>query len=250
MLVPAVFHTLKWRMHESPTASVSPPSSPSPQGPFRRAVTRVRALVIRIRRAGVPHEETVLIPSVVAYATFSVIGESGWRPWFPSTVLLIVSMLCGAWLGLSWCGYPVIRICLRAVYIGVLTLLLYMLFHDDPITKPEAVQFVALTASSVGLIFVIGFVYGGLLRDLVLKRFPSERYRERYLARKAWWAYIWRLARDKEDRSSASDWDYVVSSLVKSCMDVKGLSVIFGLMSAMLFAIWQFSKWLGSGMGG
>lgn len=237
-------------MHDSTTASIAPPASPSPQSRFRRVVTRLRELVIRIRRAGVPHEETVLIPSVAAYVTFSVVGESGWKLWLPSTILVIISIFCGAWLGLSWRGFPIIRIFLRALYIGIITLLLYMLFHDEPITKPEAVHFVSLTTSSIGMMFVIGFVYGATLRDVVLKRFPSKRHRDRYLARKAWWAYIWRLARDKEDKNSASDWDYCVSSVVKSCMDVKGLSVIFGFLSAMLFALWRFSKWLGSGMGG
>jgi hypothetical protein len=135
----------------------------------------------------VPHEETVILPALALYATFRVSAESGWWFWFPAISLVVISFGCGAWLGLAWRGFPVLRVLLRTVYIGVLAVLLYMLTHDEPFSKRDAVQTVGLTVSTVGSMFYFGFLYAAMLRDVALRRFHSERQRQKYLARKAWW---------------------------------------------------------------
>ena len=54
--------------------------------------------------------------------------------------------------------------------------------------------------------------------------------------------YIWRLAREQEDKSAASDWDLFVSKVVQSCMDIKGLIALFGLLGTLIYWLWEFLK--------
>lgn len=205
---------------------------------------RIRSSIIWIRRAGVPHEETVIIPAIALYVTFSVSGESGWRFWVPGVSLAAISFVCGAWLGLAWRGFPTIRVVLRTVYIGVLAVLIYMLMHDEPVTKREATHAVSLIVSSVGYLFYFGFFYAAIMRDVALRRFSSEKQLQRYHARKAYWRYIWRLSREQEDKTAASDWDLYVSKLVQSLMDVKGLIALGGLLVTAFYYLWLLLNFL------
>jgi hypothetical protein len=149
---------------------------------------------------------------------------------------------CGAWLGLAWRGFPVLRVILRPVYIGVLTTLLFMLLHNEPVSKQEAERSVALTVSAVGPLFYFGYFYAAMLRDVALRRFSSQEHRRKYLASVAWRRYIWRLARDKEDKNAATDWDLFVSKLVQSCMDIKGLIALFSVLGTLIYWLWVFVK--------
>lgn len=231
-------------MHESLKPLAVP--SPAPEGRFGRFLNRLRERNIRVRRAGVPHEETVVIPAVVASVTQAVGGEAGWRFWVPAAALLAVSFLCGGWLGLAWRGFPVLRVLLRSVYIGVLTLLLAMLLRDDPPTKRQAIEVVLSVIVAVGIPFYFGWLYGSMVRDVVLKRFYSEAQRQRYLAHMAWRRRIGRLAKGQEDRSEASFWDWAVSGLVQSAVTWEGFVAMLGAAGAAIYGLWRFSVWLAS----
>jgi hypothetical protein len=211
-------------------------------GKFGRFTSRVKNGIIRIRRAGVPHEETVIIPAIAIYVCDSVFGPSGWHFWVPMILMPTICFACGAWLGLAWRGFPVLRVVLRPVYIGVLTTLLFMLLHDEPVSKHDAEHSVLLTVSTVGPLFYFGYLYAAMARDVALRRFSSQEHRKRYLESVAWRRYIWQLARDKEDKNAASDWDLFVSKIVQSCMDIKGLIALFSLLGTLIYWLWRFIR--------
>jgi hypothetical protein len=146
-------------------------------------IRRVRSGIIQIRRAGVPHEETVIIPAIALNLAARVSIESGWRFVAANVSLLMVVFICGAWLGFAWRGFPVVRVLLRTVYIGILAVLLDMLTHNEPVSKHVAVHTVGLVVSTIGLMFYFGYFYAAMVRDVALRRFPSEKHRTRYLAR-------------------------------------------------------------------
>jgi hypothetical protein len=138
---------------------------------------------------------------------------------------------------------------LRIFYSSVLAVILYMLAQDNlppeqQATKHEAAKAVSIIFSSLGLLFYLGFQMGAMTRDIALRRFHSEKQRQKYYSLKSWRSYIWRLATDKEDKSAASDRDLLVSNLVRSCMDVKTLVVLAGLLIGALHYLWEFSKWI------
>src|SRR6185437_11535240 len=91
-------------------AGVLPAQPVSKWGMFIR---RVRSGIIHIRRAGVPHEETVIIPAIALNLAARVSIEGGWRFVAANVSLLVIVFMCGAWLGLAWRGFPVVRVLLR-----------------------------------------------------------------------------------------------------------------------------------------
>lgn len=226
-------------MDDSP--SIVPIASAASEGKFSLFMSRVRNGIIRIRRGGVPHEETVIIPAITIYVTSRISPQSEWLFSAAIILMVIVSLLCGAWLGLAWRGFPVFRVLLRTIYIGILTILLYMLFHDEPITKRDAVQTVGLMVSTVGLIFYFGYVYAAITRDVVLRRFSSENQRRRYLARMSWWKYIWGLVRKREDETQASNWDFAVSRVIASSLDIRVIPAIF-LIVGLVYQLHSFFR--------
>lgn len=197
----------------------------------------LRAAIHRIRRGGVPHEETVIIPAVAVVSAASM-WVSGWPIWIPEIALAVITFACGAWLGLAWRGYPMFRVLLRPFYFSALAVLLYLLTHNEPVSKREGVHVAVLIISTLGPLYYFGYIYAALVRDVAIRRFSSEKQRRQYLERMAWWRYVWRLARDKEDKSQAADWDFFVSRLLASCMDVKALIAIFGVC----YSIWIVAR--------
>jgi len=119
-----------------------------------------------------------------------------------------------------------------------------MIIIDEPLSKHAAVRAVGQIVSTLGLFFYTGYFYAALLRDVVLRRFSSEMHRRRYLAHMACRKYIWRLARNKEDESLASDWDLLAARLVRSCMDIKGLIALCGLIGTVIWWLFKFIEWV------
>jgi len=60
--------------------------------------------------------------------------------------------------------------------------LVYMLMHDEPVTKRDAARAVSLIVSTVGTLFYCGFFYAAITRDVALRaclsaplrRIPSD----------------------------------------------------------------------------
>lgn len=219
-------------------ASTVPAAS---EGIFRLFICRVKNVIIFIRRTGVPHEETIIIPAVALNVASSFFQKDGWP--FLAAILFVAatSFLCGMWLGFAWRGFPVFRILIRTIYIGVLSALLYMLFHDEIVTKTEAVHTVGQIVSSAGLLFYLGYIIAAVIRDVALRKFSSETQRQRYLSRISWWKHIWRLVRKKEDDDNVSDWDFMVARFISSCLDIKAIPAIL-LVLTLIFHMNSYFK--------
>ena|ERR1700720_2776718 len=111
-------------------------------------------------------------------------------------------------VSLAWRGFPLIRLLLRPLYIGVLATVLWMATHDTPTSKHEVIVWVSTTWLAFAPIFYFGYLLAGLVRDSLLRRFYSERQQIIYLRRQEWRRYIWRLVRGQDELRDASNRDY------------------------------------------
>ena len=217
---------------------------PAEPGKFRRYVGELRKGVRWIRECGVPHEETVAIPVLALVICCRVFSGSSIPIWVPGVLLTTVNVVCGAWLGLAWTGLPAFKVLLRIIYIAVLGILGVMLTSHEAISKKEAVDLVASMMRTLGLVFYSSWFTASCLRDTLLKRFYSQKQRDKYMQQMAWYRYIWELARDRADKSTASDFDYAVATVIRNSLHPGGLAIWFALLSGLLIKLWYFCGWL------
>jgi hypothetical protein len=183
--------------------SAAPTTPNAPTGKSGRSLRRIRNFIIRVRRAGVPHEETVIIPAVAVDLISTVAGPSGWQLWLPFSAFAVIVFICAAWLALAWRRFPLLAF-LRPVYSGVLATILWMATHDTPNTKQDIIRWISLISFGILTIFYPSFVVGVFIRDAVLKE-GRGYYREQqitYPKRKKWKERLHRISRSKFIQSS------------------------------------------------
>jgi hypothetical protein len=118
---------------------------------------RVKRITRNIRRYGVPHEETVILPAMatVFFNHQSEIGSISVS--LAALAPAFISLACGFWLGLSWKGFPVVRTGLRTWYISILTTLLFALGNHPDLNKANLITLFTQIEKTFGLIFYLGW---------------------------------------------------------------------------------------------
>jgi hypothetical protein len=153
--------------------SAAPTTPNAPMRKSGRSLSRIRHFIVCVRRAGVPHEETVIIPAVATDLLSAVAGSGRWQYWISTIALVVIIFICGAWLALAWWrGSPlvaVLRPLLRPLYSGVLATVLWMATHDNPNSKQDIVHWVSIIWLGQALFFIPGFVVATLIRDTILR---------------------------------------------------------------------------------
>jgi hypothetical protein len=227
---------LGYAQKERDTMSAVPPTPNGPPvGESRRFFRRIGSFIIRVRRAGVPHEETVIIPAV-ALDLIPVFWKSDWPLWIPGTSIIVIIVMCSAWLAFAWRGFPIIRVFLRPLYIGVLSAGLWIVTHDIPDSKHYMIDLTVKIWLIFGPLFYFGYGIAGMIRDDVLGIFYSERQKVRYFERREWRRSIWRFVREPDNLKEASGWNWIIASLLRSVLtDIKGLLALIGFI---ISAVW------------
>lgn len=217
-------------MSDVPETPYTPPTIE-----FGRVCDRVRNFIKRVRRAGVPHEETVIIPAVAIDLVFSI-WKTEWPFWIPMIVIYVVYLLCGAWLALAWRRLHFFPMLLRPVYIGVLSGALWVLTHNEPYSNHLFLVWVYNTWFVFGSGFWFGYIMAGSTRDRAFGIFYSQKHRKIYLRKKERQRYFRTLVRDQDALKSASYKDFVIASLWRSIItDIKGLLALCGVVFSIAY---------------
>ena len=211
------------------SAVPTPPDAPT--GTSGRSRRRIRNFIVRVRRAGVPHEETVIIPAVALYLAAVVAGPSGWQLWLPGSAFLLIVFICGAWFGLAWRGGNPLVALLRPLYSGVLVTVSWMATHDDPSlnSKHAIVHSILQLWFFTAALFYPSFVLAGAIKDTVFRspRIVSRKRRKF----KQWIHDVWELVRNRGDTETASNLDWLVSTFIRQSINAPSLvalCIIFG----------------------
>lgn len=134
--------------------SAAPTTPNATMGKSGRSLSRIRNFIVCVRRAGVRHEETVIIPAVATDLLSVVAGHGTWQFWLSSIALVVIIFICGAWLALAWRGSPLPPVAvLRPLYSSVLATVLWMATHDNPNSKQDILHWVSVIWFGQALFF-------------------------------------------------------------------------------------------------
>jgi hypothetical protein len=160
----------------------------------------------------------VVLPAIVALA----VGAWQLPTWLSANIIVLVTWLCGAWLGFAWSKPRVGSLVIRSYLISLLIVGGYALgtHPDAPGTKAEYQQIFVDMVRGVGLIWFGGTIFGAALGEWMITLFISERRRAAFEQRWAYrfwteflrhpWkkiAYWARLGVDREDKEKATVFD-------------------------------------------
>lgn len=200
-----------------------------------------------VRRRGVPHEETVVYPAVVALLCVTQSEHGNLPIWLSAYIIGISTLLCGAWLGFAWSKPRLGSLVIRSVIISALFVGGYAFgtHPDAPGTKAEYQQVFVQMARGFGLIWYFGRIFGSGLRECTITLFISERRRAAFEQRwpyRFWTTFLrhpgkkisyWlRLAVDREDKQNASTADLYMADFLKSLFTANVIFRYFGIMVA------------------
>jgi hypothetical protein len=115
---------------------------------------------------------------------------------------------------------------------------LWLVTHDHPDSKHEAIRWIITIWLVLGPLFCLGYAIGGSVRDTALGIFYSDKHRSIYLQRKEWRSRIWRLIREEEDIKQVSTKDYIIVKLLKSVVtDIKGLLALITAICSIIYYV-------------
>lgn len=128
---------------------------------------KLRNFINFLKKYGPPHEETVMIPSLVAIILARQYDMGSLSLGLAVSLTSVCFISCGVWLGLAWERNNVLLIIFRAIYMGVIISLGYgglTNFTEEP---REYVKFSSLIVSTYGSLFYFAWVIGSSLRELM-----------------------------------------------------------------------------------
>ena len=197
----------------------------TPNAPTGRSLSN---FIIRVRRAGVPHEETVIFPAGAAALLMAISGPSGWRLWLPFSAFVVIVCICAVWLAVAWRQRSFFPAFLRPIYIGALATVLWMATHDTPNTKQDIIRWIYLLSYGTVVFFLPSFIFAGLIRETVLgeKKIDYSQQRTSYRTRKKWKERLNRIWQSQFIQNSWSIQGFVAL-----------LTLISALISFIIFAI-------------
>jgi hypothetical protein len=219
----------------------------------RPSAPRLLRLYRFVRRRGVPHEETVVLPILAALACVTQSEHGNLPIWLSAHIIVLVTWLSGAWLGLAWSKPRVGALAIRSVGISALIVGGYAFgtHPDAPGTKAEYQQIFVEMIRGVGLIWYCGTIFGLALREWTITLFISERRRaafeERWVYR-LWaeflrhpWkkiAYWARLGVDREDKEKATVFDlYMVRIFFTEKGILRLLKIVLAAIAVVFFGV-------------
>jgi hypothetical protein len=181
-------------------------------------IERVKRATRNVRKYGVPHEETVILPAMATvffvhqYEIGSIsVSLAAFAPAF-------VSLICGFWLGLAWKGFPVVRAGLRTWYISIIATLLMALGNHPDVNNSNFVTVFAQIEKTFGLIFYLGWFFGGSARDLILDIYSSPKQREIAKRRQERFRLWFRIALETEDEKSVHPTDRLIGRAIRNVL--------------------------------
>ena len=181
-------------------------------------VERVKQATRFVRKYGVPHEETVILPAMatVFFAHQYEIGSISVS--LAALAPAFVSLICGFWLGLAWKGFPVVRAGLRTWYISIIATLLVALGSHPDLNKANFITIFAQIEKTFGLIFYLGWCFGGSARDLILDLYYSPSQREIAKRRQERFRLWFRVALETEDEKSVDPTDRLIGRAIRNVL--------------------------------
>jgi hypothetical protein len=179
---------------------------------------RVKRATRNVRKYGVPHEETVILPAMatVFFAHQYEIGAISIS--LAALAPAFVSLICGFWLGLAWKGFPVVRAVLRASYIAIIATLLMALGNHPDLNKANFITIFAQIEKTFGIIFYFGWFFGGVARDLTLDIYYSPKQREIAKRRQERFRLWYKVALETEDEISVDPTDRLIGRAIRNVL--------------------------------
>lgn len=170
---------------------------------------KIRSIIRYIQKYGAPHEETVIIPSIITVILMhqSDIGKINQR--YLAPMLECVFILSGIWLGIGWSNDNAIKVAFRSIYSEIIISLLYAVSTENHYSLKEYVNLSILVISTLGLIFYLGWFISSVIRQLL---FLTDEERKLGVQRRRWMSYMSKAVAFRAKPLSTVD-GYIVLSL-------------------------------------
>jgi hypothetical protein len=193
---------------------------------MRVSLERIRKVILNIRRYGVPHEETVILPAIAIWVCWHQAELGRISIQVAGGMVTFVSLFFGFWLGLAWLGYPFLKTLFRSIYINVLVTILLHFAHPEWSSQELLSKFGRLE-ETIGVLFYLGWLFGSEARDLILPIYYSPEERQLVEDRIAKMRLWWGLAIDPKNEDVAGPIDKIIGQFLRSLLTNPGQLVAF-----------------------
>src|SRR4051812_909289 len=105
---------------------------------------RTRKIILLIQRYGVPHEETVVIPSVLIILLIHQLDKGNLASSLAILYAALSVTFAGAWLGLAWENSRPLVVFIRTFYIGAIVSLMYYISTEGKYSAIDHAYFAFL----------------------------------------------------------------------------------------------------------
>lgn len=146
-------------------------------------MTRTKWFFTKVQSYGVPHEESIILPSVFTIALLHRSEIGTLNETRGAAISAVIFAISGFWLGISWKSENALKLMFRACYIGILVSTGYALSTNEAHTSHEYVRFSILVIQSLGLLYYVGWMFGTLTRQTV---FITDEQRAIASVRRQW----------------------------------------------------------------